>query len=68
MVLTPTCGSNSVIGQLHVSNGILMKRVIARDVATGVLGGVLKCIGVYGNSVLPLLKLAPRDKYTICAI
>ena len=45
-----------------------MKRVIARDVTAGVLGGVLKCIGVYGNSMLPLFKTRPHDNYTVCAI
>ena len=55
------------IGQLHINNGILMKRVIARDVTAGVLGGVLKCIGVYGNSVLPLFKTrATRQVYRMC--
>ena len=51
----------NIIGHLHVSNGILMKRVIARDVM------VLECIGVYGNSVLPLFKTcAMRQVYRMC--
>ena len=60
-------GTQYGIGQLHVSNGILMKRVIAREVTAGVLGGVLKCIGVYGNSMLPLFKTrATRQVYRMC--
>ena len=44
-----------------------MKRVIARDVMAGVLGGLLKCIDVYGNSVLPLFKThATRQLYSMC--
>ena len=37
------------IDQLNVSENILMKRVIVRDVMVGVLGGQLKCIGMYGK-------------------
>ena len=57
-----------LIGQLQVSNGILMKRVIACDVTAGVLGGTLKCIGSMGIAFFHCLKLVPRDKYTVCAI
>ena len=52
------------IGQLHVSNGISIEKLIVRDVTTGYSGCQAKCIAVNGYARQTVLKIhAVRELY-----